>query len=464
VATTSSNQLSRVTIVAPKTRIDLAVPSDIPLADMLPTLLRHAGEGLADDPAAREGWTLSRLGGLNLDTSRSPGQLDVRDGEMLYLRPRGTQAPELAFDDVVDAVATATRERAGRWQSSTTRQFGLTLAVVALIGGAAAILFAGPPRVLAGVVGLGGAIALLLTATVLSRAFGQSTIAAVFALVALVYAAVGGVLIGADDVTPLSQLGAPHLLLATAALLIGTAIATVAVASVGPLFLGTAVCVGALMLATAVCFVTGAPAETGAAAAAAIAFAWLPGLPMIAYRLARLPVPSVPAGPEDLKTDTESVDGQRVLDQSERADAFLAALLGAIAVIGAGASLVLAGSNLAGLVLASVLGLLMLARARWFLSRRQRLPLLGAGSVALGAAIVASYVAGGQLPRLIAVPALLVLIAGMAASIALAAGDRRRSPLPGRILDIFEMLLITAVIPLAVWASGLYSWIRSLNG
>ena len=57
---------------------------------------------------------------------------------------------------------------------------------------------------------------------------------------------------------------------------------------------------------------------------------------MFAYRLARMPIPSVPTGPEDLKTDTESVDGQRVLARSERADEFLAALLGALAVIGLG--------------------------------------------------------------------------------------------------------------------------------
>ena len=40
---------------------------------------------------------------------------------------------------------------------------------------------------------------------------------------------------------------------------------------------------------------------------------------------------------------------------------------------------------------------------------------------------------------------------------------RRLSPVLGRLLDVFEVLLIVSVVPLAVWASGLYAWVRSLN-
>jgi type VII secretion integral membrane protein EccD len=463
VATATSAGFSRVTIVAPKTRFDLALPADIPFADMLPTLLRYAGDGLADDPNAREGWSLSRLGGMVLDSSRTPGQLEIRDGEFLYLRPRGAEPPELAFDDVVDAVATATSERAGRWRPAATRTFGLILAVLALLGGAVAVFFSGPPDVIGGVVGLGAGATLMLAATILSRAFGQSPIGVIFALVALVYLAVGGVLIGAGEAT-IGDLGTPHLLIAASVLLLGSAIAIVAVAHAGPLFLACAVGSGALLLATGVCFVTGAPPSAGAAVLAAFAFAWLPALPMFAYRLARMPIPSVPTGPDDLKTDTESVDGQRVLARSERADEFLAALLGALAVIGVGCGIVVSTAGAPGVLLAIVLGLLMFARARWFLSRRQRLPLLIAGAVTLAFTLVAVYVAGGQLLRIIGIPGLLGITAAVGTGFALSKAERRGSPVPGRLLDIFEVLLIVTVIPLAVWASGLYGWVRSLNG
>jgi len=463
VATVTGAGLSRVTIVAPQTRVDLALPTDVPFADMLPILLRYAGEGLADDPNARDGWTLSRLGGVTLDSSRTPSQLEVRDGEMLYLRPRRAEVPELAFDDVVDAVATATLERAGRWKPATTRFFGVTLGVVSLVGAATAVLFAGPPQLTSGLFALGAASALLIAALVASRAFGQSRLGVVFAMVALGYAGVGGLLVGAGE-QPVTGLSSPHLLLAGASLLIATSIATVAVADAGPLFLGTGVCVGALIIGAGICFTTGAPAASGAAIVAAISFAWLPALPMVAYRLARMPIPSVPTGPEDLKTDTETVDGARVLAQSERADAYLAALLGALAVIGTGCGLVVASAGLPGVLLATVLGLLMLARARWFISRRQRLPLLIAGTLTLAATIAEVYLVGSYLERLVVVPGLLTLIAAVGLVVGLAAAERRPSPLAGRVLDIVEVLLIVAIVPLAAWASGLYGWVRTLRG
>ena len=197
--------------------------------------------------------------------------------------------------------------------------------------------------------------------------------------------------------------------------------------------------------------------------AAALFATWLPALPMISYRMARLPIPSVPTGPEDLKTDAETVDGKRVLEQSERADAFLAAIIAALAVIGAGAGLVLAASSVSGLLLSVVLGLLMLMRARWFLSRRQRLPLLVAGTVTLGGAVCAGYLASDHLLRLVVVPGMLIIVAAVGVGVGLAA-ERRRSPVPARLLDIFETLLIVAIVPLAVWAGGLLGWVRSLNG
>jgi type VII secretion integral membrane protein EccD len=466
VTTTAGAGLSRVTIVAPTTRIDLSLPSDIPLADLLPVLLRYAsesGSSLADDPNARNGWSLSRLGGIVLDSARSLAQLEIRDGEMLYLRPRGAEPPELAFDDVVDAVATATQSRAGRWQPATSRLFGLILAVGALLGGAVAVLFSGPPNGPGGLVGLAMAVVLLVVATVLSRAFAQSSIAVIFGLIAQVYAAIGGLLLLAGDLG-LTELGAGHVLIAAAALLVTGVVAAVAIADAGPLFLSTAVAALALLVGSFICLAFDTTAATGAAIVVAVTFAWLPALPMLAYRMARLPIPSIPTGGEDLKTDRETVDGQRVLARSERADEFLAAMLGAFAVIGAVAGMVTAFHGGPGTALGAVLGLLMMIRAKWFLSRRQRLPLLIAGVATMAVTIAAIYLTGSAITRLIAIPTLLLTVAGISISFGLSAANRKPSPIAGRILDIFEVLLIVAIVPLAVWVSGLYGWVRSLRG
>ena len=41
--------LARITISAPHRRVDVALPEHVALAELLPEVLRHAGEGLADD-------------------------------------------------------------------------------------------------------------------------------------------------------------------------------------------------------------------------------------------------------------------------------------------------------------------------------------------------------------------------------------------------------------------------------
>ena len=125
---TATGGLSRITIVAPRTRMDLALPSDVPLADLLPTLLRYAGEDLADEGVRHGGWALSRLGGAPLDGGRTAAQLGVRDGEVLYFNPRSAAAPEIVFDDVVDAVATATNQRPAPGRSAPPARFAVLFA------------------------------------------------------------------------------------------------------------------------------------------------------------------------------------------------------------------------------------------------------------------------------------------------------------------------------------------------
>jgi hypothetical protein len=46
---------------------------------------------------------------------------------------------------------------------------------------------------------------------------------------------------------------------------------------------------------------------------------------------------------------------------------------------------------------------------------------------------------------------------------AVAGAGRKRSPMWGRALDIVETVVILAIVPLAVWASGLYDWIRTIR-
>lgn len=455
--------LSRVTVVAPQMRVDLALPTDVPLADLLPTLLRYAGSDLADEQSARNGWTLARLGGRALDISSTPAQLEVRDGELLYLRPRGQEAPTVVFDDVVDAVATATRDRSGRWNPATTRLVGLTFAVLALLGGAVLALLAGPPHVVSGAVSLGLTGALLLVSTLLARVAGDVRAATTFGFVASVYAAVGGLLILAGDRT-VGELAGPHVLMAATAVMLTMAVASIGVARSAPAFLLGGICAGAVFLAAVICLIFDATPAGAAALTVSVALVLLPMLPMFAYRLGRLPVPTVPTDRAALTGDAETVDGADVLNRAERADGYLAALLGALAAVTAGGAVVMSPDGTGGLALCAVLGLLLLARARWFIGRVQRLPLIAGGGAAVAAALVAAFTEADATMRLTAILGIVLVVAAVSVGFGMTGGRRPTSPIPGRILDIVEVLLIISVIPLVLWVSGLYAWVRSIRG
>ncbi|MET8251066.1 type VII secretion integral membrane protein EccD [Micromonospora sp. NPDC005197] len=460
---TATGGLSRITIVAPRTRIDLALPSDVPMADLLPTLLRYAGEDLADDGVRHGGWALSRLGGAPLEGGRTAAQLGVRDGEVLYFKPRSASAPEVVFDDVVDAVATATTRRPGSWQVGATRSFAVLFAAAAFGGGALAALFTGPPHLPGTLAALLVAVALLVGAAVLARAAGDSGTGSVLAMVGLVHAGTGGLLLLAGD-RKLTELASPHVLLAATAVVVAGAVAVLAVGDRYPLFFA-AIGVGAgTGLGALLCLALRIDAAAGAAVVAAVAFGVVPALPMVAYRLARLPVPSIPTGPDDLKTDSESVDGRQVLERSDRADQFLTGLLWTVSLLVLGAQLVLAlDGRLPAVLLCLVLALLSLLRARPLLGRAQRVPVLLAGTVGLGLAAAATF-AGGSLPvRLGLILGGLLLAAVVSLIYGLTVVGKRISPVWGRLLDIVEIMLIIALVPLAVWVCGLYGWIVNLR-
>ncbi|WP_405102870.1 type VII secretion integral membrane protein EccD [Micromonospora sp. NBC_01412] len=460
---TATGGLSRITIVAPRTRMDLALPSDVPLADLLPTLLRHAGEDLADDGVRHGGWSLARLGGQPLDGGRTAAQLGLRDGEVLYFTPRAAAAPEIVFDDVVDAVATATNQRPGSWQVGTTRSFSVLFAAAALSAGALAALFAGPPQLPGAIAALLVAVALVVSAAVLSRAAGDSRTGSVLALAGIGHAATGGLLVLAGDRT-LTELASPHVLLAATAVVVFGAVAALAVGDRLPLFFGATAVGAAVGLGAVVSLTFSAGAPAAAAVVATVAFAALPALPMASYRLARLPVPSIPTGPDDLKTDTETVDGRRVLRLSERADAFLTGLLWTVALLVLGGEFVLAlDGRLPSTLLCLVLALLSLLRARPFIGRAQRTPVLLAGTLGLGLAAAATFAAGSTALRLGVVLGGLVVAAVISLIYGLTVAGKRISPVWGRLLDIVEIMLIISLVPLAAWVCGLYGWIVNLR-
>ncbi|WP_030173534.1 type VII secretion integral membrane protein EccD [Spirillospora albida] len=462
----ATTELCRVTIVAPKRRVDVSLPADVPLAHMLPTLLRAAGEDMADAGLAHSGWVLQRLDGEPFDTSQTTTALGVRDGEILYFRPRMAQLPEMSFDDVADVIASGIRERTDRWRPTTTRSFGLGAGAGALVTGAAVIALSGPPWIVPAIAAGIVALLTLIMAAVLSRAAGDSGAGVILGWAALPHAFLAGLAAPARDGTGLPDLGAPHLLAAFGVTALAAVIAAFAVADGLPVFLGIAFAafVGAACAGVGFAF-DDLPAAGIAAVAAVIVMMFFAAVPSLSFKLARMPLPPVPSSAEDLRRDTETVDGREVLTRTAAADRFSTGLIAAIALVAAGAMLFLFDSGgWTGPTTTAVMSLSLLLRARIFKGVAQRSWMLVVGLFGLVLTTIGLAAHGSQVLALAAALVPLLLLAGIVVGVTLWLPDHRPTPVWGRWGDILDMMVMISLIPLALAVLDVYSRVRGLAG
>jgi type VII secretion integral membrane protein EccD len=453
--------LARVTVAAPKRRIDVALPDNAVVGELLPHLLRHAGEELADEGEAHGGWQLRRATGALLEPHRNLTVQGVRDGEILELVPSRVDWPELAYDDVVEVIASGARRASRSWGNAATRRCALAVTAAILVLGLVEVLLSGPPWALPAGVALGVAAVLAVLGIVLSRAFADGVAGGVVAAAGLPYALVGGTLVGAPADTALRHLTGPELLLGCTALLVFSVIGYVGVAAVQRLFL--AGLVGSLCGALGVGLTLAGMSPVGSAAVIlTLVLALLPGYPLIAGWLGRLPVPQLPDRPEAILEDRPVPRRAGVFAAVARSTELLTGLLLSAAIVSVVTMVMLAASQVVAAELLSLAGALaLLLRGRLFPSPAQRVPLLTAGTFGLALllfGLAARQSTGVRLLLLVGVlvAAALVLVAGLVYS------RRPPSPYVGRIADIADVLAIMALLPLACGVVGVYSAIQGL--
>jgi type VII secretion integral membrane protein EccD len=92
-------ELCRVTVEGPQRRVDMALPVDVPFADLLPVILSYSGRDLSEAGLEHDGWVLQRLDETAIDASMTPAQISLTHGDVLYLRPAMRQLPEFSAGD-----------------------------------------------------------------------------------------------------------------------------------------------------------------------------------------------------------------------------------------------------------------------------------------------------------------------------------------------------------------------------
>lgn len=474
----------RVTIVAPDSRIDVALPDDVPVADVYPEILRLSRQTAAE--GAPVGYHLVRRDGTVLDSSRSFTAQRILDGELLTLRPFAASLPPAVFDDVSEAVASAVTRDRSLWHGDLTRAAGLVgggllLALLAFVAWTADPLhdMHSLPGILAGVAG----VLLVTLACVRARVYDDRASAIALGLGALPNVGVAGS--GLLSLSEGQGVGKLQFLLACAAVLVASVILTLCSPRGDGPFVAFAVASGlALVTSFAALLNKWTPAEIAALCApvAVGALAFLPGMSM---RFARLPVgfetpDTAPRSAYAAEPEPhEPVDAARIGAQARRGHELLVGLVGGCSLVALGAALVLGFSDdLWAQLLALATGIALLMRAQLFRYTAQVAAVLAAGLgslIVLGLglaldppnALVRAALAGNSTDLDIRTVWLIAAIAAAAAlvtAIGLMASRSGLTPFWGRFLEIAEGFVLLTLVPLALAVFDVYASVRSMTG
>ncbi|MFJ6818448.1 type VII secretion integral membrane protein EccD [Streptomyces avermitilis] len=473
----------RVTIVAPDSRIDVALPDDVPVADLYPEILRLSQQSPAE--GAPVGYSLVRRDGSVLDSARSFAAQRILDGELLTLRPFSESLPPAVFDDVSEAVASAVTRDRSLWSGELTRTAGLVAggilpALLAFVVWSSQIRH--DMHSLQGVLAAVAGILLVTLACVRARVYDDRGSAVALGLGALPNVAVAG-----SGLLPLSDgqgIGRLQFLLACTAVLVASVVLTLVSPRGDGSFVAFVFAATIGLLTTFIAILTDLkPMETAAVCAplSVCALAFLPGLSM---RFARLPIGFEPPNPSRGGYDPgepapqEPVDAERVAAQARRGHELLVGLVGGCALVSVGASVVLGfSSNAWAQLLALATGVAMLMRAHLFRYTAQVGATLAAGLAALvllGLGLALNPPQGywrGALQgdttaldiRSVWLAAAVAAATVLVTAIGLVTPKRGVTPFWGRFLEIAESFVLLTLIPLALAVFDVYAQARAMT-
>ena len=435
--------LVRISVTAGERSVDLGAPGNVPVAELLPGLVRTLG--LLDASTVHGGFRLLRSDGVPVESDRSLGAQGVEDGAVLTVESGARVAEVRVYDDVVEAVADAVEGQYAPWTASDSALTAVFAAAAFLLTGAVLLLGAergSPfPPVVAGI----AAVLVLGAAAVVARVGRHEVGARTLVVTATVFGLVAGL------TAPLGELGWGW---PTAAA--GAGMLVVALLGVPALPNGREICVapgvlGLTLAATgATVAVNDAPAGVVLAAVVAVVVTAGNGIPWLALASTPLRVIS-PRNDAEIVLDPSAVDPAAVREQYGRGHRLQVALRVAVALLTLIAAPVVVATGVPGTVLVAAAFAGMLLSVRQTYSRQDVLIVMGSGILGLTATgVLAAAAHPGWRPG-------LALLAGVAASlvIALSLIAPRRRIVMGRLADTLELLLLAVLLPLGAAAAGL---------
>lgn len=453
--------MRRVSIHAGAAVADLALPSEVPVAVLTPSIvdILHVRDGGGGLTAKR--YHLSLPGSSALDPSKTLAQSGIGDGAILVLSQLSTPPPAPRHHDAAEAVSEALADSGVSAASGHPLAVRLTGALAAnalsaigllvLVRNALSGSIDRDRHATVGVLVMVGVIA-LLSAAATHRLHRDAVAELALNAIATTFTAVAGFL---------AVPGGPGiynvLLAATAAAV--TCVLAIRASPCAVVVL-TAVSCAATVVATAafVGAITGAPPYAIGAASTLVSLGLLGVGARVSVVLAGLS-PGVRPGADDTEAD-----GSGLAARALRADAWLSSLLGGFAssaAVGAVVTVLAGAPRLSCIAFGGVTGALLLLRARSGDSVRM-LTFVTAGIAVVGTTfgVAAASSTPGRGPWVAAAAGTL---AAGAICLGCVAPTMSTRPLLRRTVDALEWLALVASVPLTCWLCGIYGAARGLH-
>jgi type VII secretion integral membrane protein EccD len=435
--------VSRLTVVGPRRRLDLVLPSTLSVAELMPDLVRLGG-GPPETGELRT-WSLTRPAGPDIAPSATLREAGVRDGDVLVLRHQHAPPLGLLGYGAADAVRQAVDRAEGVWTPGRRSAVMLIVAGLALAGLAAALHATDADLT----IGLGVLAALLLLGVGRLASADPPVARALVGLATLPAAAAGagiGELAGTTTLAGTLTWAAGGVLgAATGAMLAGPAVRPIAIAEA----------LGAIVGMLTAGVADTAPHVRVTAVAAVLVVVSLPALPGLAVRLTRASLISAVDLAEDDAAAATAAARTQLVALLWTATALVAAVAAVLAVEG--------GTIVRVLLLA--LGLGVLLRARDYRFTVEILPLITSGLAVvamLAAAVALDSAARGDSLLAAAVPAGLAVVA--VAGAMPQARTLLAAPTWARALRRLDALALAALPVLLLGVLGVYQLVADTTG
>jgi type VII secretion integral membrane protein EccD len=457
--------MCRLVVCGPNRQAEVAVPSQVLVADLLPVLLSQLGAELADAGLTHGGWVLQRLGAVPFDEDSSVASLGLHDGDVVHLRPRAAQIPPVDFDDLIDGVATGIRGRVGRWRPEMLR--GITPALLAVLFAVALVGTAlpGAPAIRALVAG-GVAVGALIAAFALTRAAGERWFGVVLVVGAVAFAALSGASVpDAPRTSAPLVFGGPQLFAGSVAAVAVAALGGLLIGWAGPFIAGTVTAGLFAVLGAALAGFAHLAGYRAAAVVAVVASVGVVTVPLLAFRLSGLRLAPLPTEPEHLQQEIEPEPAERLLRRTASADRYMTGLYAGLgAATAVGLAMVAGQRGWLPVALVAAVSLARVLSARPMTSLWHRLAASVPAVLGLAVAMLAVSDRLGS-PVRYAVPVGLLVVA---VPVLVAAGrtlpGRRMMPYWGQFGDITQMVATVAMFPLLLGVLDVFGAVRALGG